>query len=108
MKMHLENCNAQVQVDQISLREVCKVLKENGYLSQRGKFQFTLSDEVDAIAYNNDLYICENENECKVRVYWGNIRRRRNYLDVYLSLVPTGERYLAVVNDGRVDFLRKL
>lgn len=108
MKTHLEKCNPQVQVDPIPLREVCKVLKEKGYLPQRGKFQFTLSDEVDAIAYNNDLYICENENGCKVRVRWGNIRRRRNYYDVYLSLVPTGERYLAVVNNGRVEFFRKL
>ena len=89
-------------------RQICRVLKEKGYLSKRGCFHLTLCEKVESTSYNNDLYLCNDRNVREVYVYWGNIRRKRNYYDVYLSIVSPNEKYLAVVNNGTVEFIERM
>lgn len=89
-------------------RQICKLLKEMGYLSKRATFRFKLCESVKTSSYNNDLYLCNDRNVREVYVYWGQVRQKRFYYDIYLSIVSPTEKYLAVVNNGEVEFMKRL
>ena len=95
-------------MDRNIYREAGKLLRKEGYLKKYEVFTFTHSEEVATINYNNDLYQCTDTSIQTVRIYWGHIKRRKTYYEVYLTVISADEKVLAVINNGTVELQKKL
>lgn len=86
-----------------------RILKREAYLRKREKFSFKIREEVMVESYNNDLYICNDVIEQqKAVIYWGDIKRKNKYLEIYLAIMPNKDKVLSIVDQGIVVFQERM
>lgn len=89
--------------------QVIEALKRKKYLQRHEKFIFKASEEVAISSYNNDLYVCkEIMNYQKVIIYWGDIKRRNCYYEIFVAVISESERVLTVINQGILEYQEKI
>lgn len=90
-------------------RETTRILKREAYLRKKEKFSFKIREEVAIASYNNDLYICNDviDNQ-KVIIYWGDIKRKNRYYEIYVAIIPNEDRILSIVNQGIIVFQERM
>lgn len=88
---------------------ITKLLRKKNYLRKNDKFMFKICEEVQIAAYNMDLYLCEQmQTEQKIKIYWGDIKRRNKYYEVYVSVISENRIFLTIFNQGVREYQVKL
>lgn len=90
-------------------RETMRILKREAYLREKEKFSFKIREEVMIESYNNDLYTYNDVIEHqKSVIYWGDIKRKNRYYEIYVAIMPNEDKILSIVNQDIIVFQERM
>ena len=93
----------------ILTRCVIKKLRKEKILGKNDKFSFLAKETVPFNSYSNDLYEFDHNLKANVvDIYWGFIKKRREYSEVYVAVLSEHVAYITVINQEKINIYEKI